>query len=295
MFMDCDKYFCMDAEKLAKFCEEECEMRGQALINKKTGRRVRAIVAVHVFGNMADMEAIMNIAEKYDIKVLEDATEALGSYVTSGKYKGQKAGTIGDIGVYSFNANKIITTGGGGMIVSRNKKYLDEARYLTITAKETSTEEALHFVHNEVGYNYRMTNLQAALGVSQIDKLEAFIDVKERNFNKYSELLKDTAGLTLLPFTPNIRSNKWFYALYVDEKEFGEGRETLMYRLLDDGVQCRPVWKLTHTQQAYRAAQNYEIEKAYDYEKNVLNIPCSTNLTEDDVEYVCSMIKNIKE
>ncbi len=301
VFMDCDEYFCMDAKKLQRFCEEKCEFHEyrrdtnekseKQLINKETGKRVKAIIAVHVFGNMADMETIMSIAEKYGLAVLEDATEALGSYVTEGKYAGYKAGTIGDIGVYSFNANKIITTGGGGMIVSRNKKYLDEARYLTITAKEASPEEALHFVHNEVGYNYRMTNLQAALGVSQIDKLEEFINVKERNFNKYARLLADTEGLRLLPFTPCIRSNKWFYALYVDETKFGESRDALMHRLIESGIQCRPVWKLTHMQKAYEKSQSYEIEKAYDYERNVLNIPCSTNLTEEDVEYVCEIIE----
>lgn len=300
VFMDCDEYFCIDTDKLAKFCDEECEFKNikdaagnveRKLINKKSGRRIRAIIAVHVFGNMANMEAVMGIAEKYGLAVLEDATEALGSYVTEGRYRGAKAGTIGDIGVYSFNANKIITTGGGGMIVSRSQKYLDQARYLTITAKEASPEEALHFVHNDIGYNYRMTNLQAALGVSQIDKLEEFISIKERNFSRYAKCLAGIEGLKLLAFTPTIRSNKWFYSLYVDEEKFGEKRDALMHRLIDSGVQCRPVWKLTHTQKAYAEMQNYEIEKAYDYEKNVLNIPCSTNLTEEDVEYVCEIIK----
>lgn len=300
VFVDCDEYFCIDTDKLAKFCDEECEFKNikdaagnveRKLINKKSGRRIRAIIAVHVFGNMANMEAVMGIAEKYGLAVLEDATEALGSYVTEGRYRGAKAGTIGDIGVYSFNANKIITTGGGGMIVSRSQKYLDQARYLTITAKEASPEEALHFVHNDIGYNYRMTNLQAALGVSQIDKLEEFISIKERNFNRYAKCLAGIEGLKLLAFIPTIRSNKWFYALYVDEEKFGEKRDALMHRLIDSGVQCRPVWKLTHTQKAYAEMQNYEIEKAYDYEKNVLNIPCSTNLTEEDVEYVCEIIK----
>ena len=136
-----------------------------------------------------------------------------------------------------------------------------------------------------------MTNLKAALGVSQIDKLEEFISIKERNFNRYAKCLAGIEGLKLLAFIPTIRSNKWFYALYVDEEKFGEKRDALMHRLIDSGVQCRPVWKLTHTQKAYAEMQNYEIEKAYDYEKNVLNIPCSTNLTEEDVEYVCEIIK----
>lgn len=306
VFMDCNEYFCMDADKLRKFCSEECELKKaekqetqgnehggkkKILINRKTGRQVKVVIPVHIFGNMADMEEINDIAEEYGLSVLEDATEAFGSYYTEGRFAGKYAGTLGALGVYSFNANKIITTGGGGMIISNNKEYLDEARYLTITAKETSPEEALYFVHNEVGYNYRMLNIQAAFGVSQIERLEEFISIKERNFKKYQECLADTEGLTLMPFTPGIRSNMWFYSLYVDKEKFGESRDELMYRLIANGVQCRPVWKLSHTQKPYAEMQSYKIEKAYDYEKNVLNMPCSTNLTEEDVEYVCNMIK----
>ena len=301
VFMDCNEYFCMDVDKLRKFCSEECKLQEvqahehgvkiKTLINKKTGRRVKAVIPVHIFGNMADMAEINDIAEEYGLSVLEDATEALGSYYTKGRFAGKHAGTLGALGVYSFNANKIITTGGGGMIISQNKEYLDEARYLTITAKETSPEEALYFVHNEVGYNYRMLNIQAAFGVSQIERLEEFISVKERNFKKYRDCLADAEGLTLMPFTPGIRSNMWFYSIYVDKAKFGESRDALMHRLIASGVQCRPVWKLSHTQKPYADMQSYKIEKAYDYEKNVLNIPCSTNLAEEDVEYVCNMIK----
>jgi len=296
VFMDCDDYFCMDPDKLEKFCKEECELRdyegGKALFNKVTGRRVAAVVVVHVFGNLANMERIMDIAEQYHLKVLEDATEALGSYYTEGRYAGKYSGTIGDMGVYSFNANKIITTGGGGMIVSMNQDYLDKARYLTITAKGTSPEEALYFVHDEVGYNYRMLNLQAALGVSQIDKLEGFIKTKEENYKLYCELLKDVKGLKMLPYTDGIRCNHWFYALYVDAEKFGETRDELMHRLIANGVQCRPVWKLSHSQKAYLSAQAYEIEKAEDYLENIINIPCSTNLSPEDVKVVVDTIVN---
>lgn len=292
VFMDCDDSLCMDTEKLEGFCQEECDFDGKKLINRKTGKQIKAIVVVHIFGNLANMESIMDIAGRYNLKVLEDATEALGSYFSEGRYKGHFSGTIADMGVYSFNANKIITTGGGGMIVSRHQEYLDEARYLTITAKNTTTEEVLFFVHGDVGYNYRMLNLQAALGVSQMDKLEEFIKTKVSNYKIYQEELADVQGIDVLPFKKDIRSNHWFYSLYIDNKRFGESRDKLMHRLIENGVQCRPIWKLIHTLKPYLDAQRYDIEKAIDYADHILNVPCSTNLTGEEVRYVCWMIKN---
>lgn len=286
VFMDCDENFCMDINKLERFCREECRTENGQLFDSATGRRISAIVVVHVFGNLADMERINDIAGKYHLRVLEDATEAIGSYYTAGRYAGSFSGTVGDMGVYSFNANKIITTGGGGMIVSKTREYLDQARYVSITAKD----DPLFFVHNEVGYNYRMLNLQAALGVSQIDELEDFIEIKKRNYLDYKDRLKDVKGLTLLPFTDNIRPNYWFYSLLVDEEKFGVNRNQLMHKLIESGIQCRPVWKLNHTQKPYSGCRAYLIEKAYEYESRVLNLPCSTNLTPEDIEYICTKI-----
>ncbi len=290
VFMDCDDSLCMDMKKLEFFFREECKReRDGSLLNKKTGKTIKAIVPVHIFGNMADMEHLMDLAAEFDIKVVEDATEALGSYVTQGRYKGKHLGTIGDIGVYSFNANKIITTGGGGMIVSANKKYLEHMRYAGMTAKNDS----LYFVHDEVGYNYRMLNIQAALGVSQIDELEKFIQVKTRNYKLYRNLLADVKGITAIPFKEGARTNYWFYSLLVDKSKFGIDRDELMHKMIEGGIQCRPIWKLVHTQQCYQGHQNYKIEKAGYYEKNVLNIPCSTSLSEDDIKYVCERIKKL--
>ncbi|HYE69698.1 MAG TPA: LegC family aminotransferase [Anaerovoracaceae bacterium] len=289
IFMDCDDSLCMDMEKLDRFLHEECERDSEEnLINKESGRAIKAIVPVHIFGNMADMEHLMDLAAKFGLKVVEDATEALGSYVTEGRYKGKHLGTIGDIGVYSFNANKIITTGGGGMIVSGNKDYLEHIRYMSLTAKNDS----LFFVHDEVGYNYRMLNIQAALGVSQIDELEDFIQVKTKNYNLYRELLADVEGITLLPFKDGVRTNYWFYSLLVDKSKFGMDRDELMNQMIDNGIQCRPIWKLIHTQKCYLQYQFYKTEKAEFYEKNILNVPCSTNLSEDDVKFVCESIRN---
>ncbi|HBC97333.1 MAG TPA: aminotransferase DegT, partial [Clostridium sp.] len=160
VFMDCDNTLDMDMDKLEEFLQNQCTFKDGKTVNKNTGRTVKAVIIVHVFGNPADMERLMNIKEKYNLKVIEDSTEALGSYYTKGKYAGKYCGTIGDIGVYSFNANKIITTGGGGMVVSGSQELLDKAAFLSVQAKT----DPLYFIHDEIGYNYRMTNIQAAFG-----------------------------------------------------------------------------------------------------------------------------------
>ncbi|MDR2131877.1 MAG: aminotransferase class I/II-fold pyridoxal phosphate-dependent enzyme, partial [Clostridiales Family XIII bacterium] len=280
IFMDCDEHFCMDAAKLEDFCANECrrDARGR-LFDRVTGRRVAAVVVVHVFGDLADMEGILRVARAYGLKVLEDATEAIGSRYAAGRYKGRYAGTVGDMGVYSFNANKIITTGGGGMILAggrgaASRARLARARYLTTTAKD----DGLRFIHGDVGYNYRMLNLQAALGVSQIKELERFIAIKTENLARYAERLAGAEGLRLLPFRADIRANHWFYALEVEEAAFGMSRDALLAALNARGVQCRPVWRLCHRQKPYKKARRHRIRLAPRYEKTVLNLPCSTDL-----------------
>ena len=286
IFMDCDDSLCMDPVKLKLFCEEECDFRNGQLISKNSGRHIKAIIVVHVFGNMADMESIMAVAAMYNLLVLEDATEALGTYYSSGKFKGKYAGTIGDLGVYSFNGNKIITTGGGGMLVSDNLKYLQHARHLTTQAKS----DELYYTHDEIGYNYRMTNLQAALGVAQLEQLEHFIQIKTENFKQYQNSLAQD-GIHLLTYRDNIRSNHWFYAL--DTAGLCLDRDSLIAYLASKGIQTRPVWGLIHEQKPYNNKEVYKIEKAKVFWQKVINIPCSTNLTKSDIEYVTNVLKQI--
>ena len=291
IFIDCDDSLCMDPIKLEKFCSEECDFKEGVLVNKKTNKKIRALVIVHVFGNMADMEKIMDIAKKYNLKVLEDATEALGTYYTEGRYKGKYAGTIGDIGVLSFNANKIITTGGGGMVVGDNEELVEKVRFLSSQAKK----DTLYFIHDEIGYNYRMLNLQAALGTSQIDQLESFIETKIKNYEIYKEELEKIEGLEILPFVEGIRANHWFYSLKIDKKKYGIGRDELLQKLVDAGIQTRPIWGLIHQQKPYATCQSYEIEKALYYYDRILNLPCSSNLTEKEVYQVIEKIKEFKK
>ncbi len=279
IFMDCDDSLCLDSKKLKQFCEEECIFIDNKLINKRTNKHIAAIIVVHIFGNMANMEEIMEICKQYNLKVIEDATESLGTFYKEGKYKGKYAGTIGDIGIYSFNGNKIITTGGGGMVVCNNEAIANKIKYLSTQAKD----DELYFIHNEIGYNYRMTNLQAAVGLAQLERLEEFINIKAKNYNFYNE-----NQINLLKFNEKCRVNYWFYSYLTDK------RDILIKELQKNKIQTRPIWKLIHTLQPYKHCQCYKIEKAIYYYDKVLNIPCSSNLSFEDILYVCKKIKEIE-
>lgn len=282
IFMDCDDTLNMDMIKLEEFLQMECTYIDGKLFNKKTKKQIKAVLAVHVFGNPLNMEKLIEIKEKYNLFVIEDATEALGSYYLQGKFAHKHCGTIGDIGVYSFNANKIITTGGGGMIVSHNQDLLDKVSFLSVQAKT----DPLYFIHDEIGYNYRMTNIQAAFGTDQIDKLEGFIQTKAKNYCLYKEAIDYINGLKLLPFREDTRSNYWFYSVIVDKNAYGIDRDELLKRLNNSYIQTRPLWGLIHKQKPYLQSQGYNICRAEYYEESLINIPCSSNLDKASIEIV---------
>ncbi len=277
IFMDCDDFLNIDADKVQDFCERECFFDGEKLINKKTHAVVRAILPVHIFGNLANMERIMEIAQNYNLKVVEDATEAIGCYYMNGKYSGRFAGTIGDVGVYSFNVNKIITSGGGGAVLTTNELLARRCKFYSTQAKE----DALRFVHGAIGYNYRMGNIQAAIAVAQLDKLETFIQIKKNNYEAYQ-----SRGIKLFPFQKNIRSNYWFYSCITTQ------RDNLIEELKKNHIQSRPIWTLCHLQKPYLRNQNYYIEKASKYHAIVVNIPSSTNMSLDDIDAVSESLKD---
>lgn len=286
VFMDCDDSLCMDPVKLEQFCKEECILLESGLYHKKSNKRVKAVIVVHVFGNMADMESIMKIAKEYKLTVIEDATEALGTTYVTGTYADKKAGTIGDFGAYSFNGNKIITTGGGGAAVSNDSEALKHLKYLSTQAKD----DGLYYIHNEIGYNYRMTNVQAAIGVGQMELLEEFISRKNKNYDKYCELFESVLDVEMMPFRENVRSNKWFYALKINRDI---DMKALIEKLQEHGIQTRPIWGLIHKQKPYKKYMSYNIEKAEFYSNHILNIPCSTNLKVSEIEQVVEAIKTV--
>ena len=279
VFIDCDDSLCIDVVKLRAFCELECVLRDGALWHKGKNKRVKAVVPVHIFGNLTDMQAVMDIASEFCLTVIEDACEALGSFWTEGRYAGRHSGTAGDIAVFSFNGNKIVTTGGGGMIVARDQSKLKHMRYLS----QQSKNDELRFIHNEVGYNYRLTNIQAALGIAQMEKLPEFLETKKKNYELYV-----SKGLDLLPFSKGVSPNYWFYSLMT-----GGRRDFLIEQLSKRNIQTRPIWELMHRLPPYRGSQAYQIERASYYHSEIVNIPCSTNLSETDAERVAAEIKDI--
>lgn len=285
IFIDVDDSLCMNPIKLKDFCERECSFKDGKLFYED--HHIKALIVVHVFGNMADMESIMEIAEKFNFKVIEDATEALGTKYTSGKYAGKYAGTIGDFGAYSFNGNKIITTGGGGAVTAKDSKVVDHLRYLSTQAKD----DPHYYIHDEIGFNYRMTNIQAALGVAQMEELPEFIQIKQRNYEIYKESFADFKYGELLGFRKGTESNKWFYSLKIDRNYIKAPMREIITELEKEGVQTRAIWGLIHEQKPYRGAVTYRIEKAKDYSNCILNIPSSTTLSKDDVKYASEKVK----
>ena len=291
IFIDCDDSFCLDPIKLREFCENECDYTDGKLIYKANRNQVKAIIVVHVFGNLADMVSILKIAHEYGLKVIEDATEALGSCYTEGELKGKYAGTIGDFGAFSFNGNKIITTGGGGAVTANDPAVVDHIRFLSTQAKT----DPHYYIHDEVGYNYRMTNLQAALGVAQMEELPEFIRRKQANFEKYKNLFEGFELCKLIPFRDGTSSNKWFYSLEINRYRITATMRDIITSLQDKGVQTRAIWGLINEQKPYLGEITYKLDRAPYYAARILNIPSSTQITEEEIEYVADTVKQLLE
>jgi len=288
VFMDCDKYYNIDIDKTIEFIVNETVFRDGHTFDKKTGKRISAIIPVHIFGNAVDLEKLIPVCRERNIKIVEDATESLGTYYISGGLKDKFTGTVGEIGCYSFNGNKIITSGGGGMIVTDNGDYAEKARYLTTQAKD----DPVRYIHNEVGYNFRLTNIQSAMGVAQLEKLPEYMEIKKRNYRLYRDLIEFIPGLYLAPTPVYAHSNYWFYCLQVDKKVYGKKRDELMDYLSRNGIQTRPVWHLNHLQRPYRRYRSYKIEKAVELLEKTLNMPCSVSLDQTDIEAIIGFLKN---
>ena len=291
IFMDCDESLCMDPAKFESFCRLECNFESGVLYTKEGKIPIKAIVVVHVFGNLCDMEAIMEIAKEFRLKVIEDATESLGTKYSQGKYVGRYAGTIGDFGAFSYNGNKIITTGGGGMLVSNHVELLEHARYISTQAKD----DPCFYVHNEVGYNYRMTNVQAAIGVAQMEMLEEFLQRKKNQYEYYREKFKNSKYGFLLPFREGTNPNYWFYSFVCNQSLSDEKMRAIVEKLAERGIQTRPVWGLIHLQKPYRYARAYRIDQAVAYGSRIINIPCSTNLTIEEMDAVILGLNQVLE
>jgi len=286
VFIDCDAHLNIDVEQVRRFCAEQCVFDGTELRNTQSGARVKAIVVVHVCGHPVDLEPILDMAKQWNLVVIEDASESLGSYYRAGRLAGRKTGAIGDIGCYSFNGNKIITAGGGGMLVTSNPEYAQRARYLTTQAKDDDTR----FLHHEIGYNYRLTNVQAALGCAQLEQLEQFIALKRGNYQMYRECLDGIVGVSIIAEPHYGCSNHWLHTLVVDEA-FGSDAESVRRALRAAGFAAQPLWELNHRQRPYRHCQRTPVDRAMAYHYNCLHVPSSANVQPTQIREITTCIK----
>lgn len=257
---------------------------------KKYGKKIAAILPVHIFGGAARMDEILAVAAEHGVPVVEDAAEGMGTRFlknTGGQTAGRHVGTSGAVGCFSFNGNKIITTGGGGMLVTDDDALAKRAKYLTTQAKD---DEA-RFVHHEVGFNYRLTNVQAAIGSAQLEQLDGYLKKKKEIFRRYERALNEVPGLRVAAAPAYSDNNYWMPCLQIDARKYGEDREQLMARLGKAKIQARPVWELSHRQKPYAACERLPTPNAERLHEITLNIPCSVGLTEAQQARVIEELK----
>jgi perosamine synthetase len=255
-------------------------------IEEKLSARTRAIMPVHIYGHPCDMDPITEIARRHSLFVIEDAAEAHGA-----SYRGRKAGGLGDAGCFSFYANKIITTGEGGMLVTNDDAVADRARRL----KDQAYSPAKRFLHTDLGFNYRMTNIQAAIGLAQLESIDSFVDLRRRNASAYNAALGQLPGITLPPEKEWARSVYWMYSILVGDG-FPVDRDELMRRLKDKGIDTRTFFIPMHMQPAFASMGLFRDESypvAEDLSRRGLYLPSGSGLKEEDLDHVCRSIREI--
>ncbi|SHK17165.1 perosamine synthetase [Clostridium cavendishii DSM 21758] len=270
VFVDvCRDSFVMDVTKI------------EELITSKT----KAIMPVHIYGHAVEMDLLKEIAKRYNLYVIEDATEALGS-----EYKGEKLGTIGDIGCFSFNGNKLITTGAGGMMVTNNEDYGHRAKYLSTQTKTVLENGA--FYHEEIGFNYRMPNVLAAMGVAQLEMVPEFVEIKRRNAKFYNELFEKVKGIKPVIEREGTINCYWLYSILVED-EFGASRDQVIKVLKERGVQARPFFMPVHDMPPYKECRHGDMSITNEISLKGINLPSSVSITENEILTVFQAIKEI--
>ena len=264
IFIDVDRdTLGLSPKKLGEFLEKNCEIRDNQCINKTTNRVIKACVPMHTFGHPCKIDEIIEICNRYNISVVEDSAESLGSY-----YKGKHTGSFGEVGIFSFNGNKIITTGGGGMIVTNDEKLAKRAKHITTTAKIPHPYE---YIHDEIGYNYRLTNLNSALGVAQMEKLDFFIDKQRELAQKYIDFFQNS-NIKFITEPKEAKSNYWLNAIILKDKK---ERDLFLEQTNKQGIMTRPIWRLMNRLEMFENAQCGDLSNAIWLEERVVNISSS--------------------
>lgn len=285
VFLDIEpEHWQLDPVRVQQFLEGECRRKNGELRDAATGRRVSALVVVHALGHPCDMDAFRELAGKHGLALVEDAAEGLGS-----TYKGRSVGSLSDVACLSFNGNKIISCGGGGAVVTNDRAWAERARHLSTQAKL----DPIEYIHDEVGYNYRLTNLQAAVGYAQLERLDEFVDRKRRNASEYATRLGPLPGIRTMREASGVRSNFWLYTILIDPTQGGTDRQRLHAALKQRGIETRPLWQPLHQSPAHAGARQGPISVANSVQAQGLSLPSSSNLKPEDLENVCDAIAKL--
>ena len=259
----------VDAQALREYLKGIAGIRNGQCFNNTTGRVIRALVPMHTFGHPVDIEGVVAVARDYHLALVEDATESLGS-----TYEGRHMGTFGLLGALSFNGNKTITTGGGGAIITNDQVLAMRAKHLTTTAK---VPHGWDYVHDQIGYNYRLPNINAALGCAQLEQLSGFLESKRKLFERYKRVFANVSELSLVAEPAGCRSNYWLQTLMLDESA-ADQKDAILKVTNDKGLMTRPVWKLLHRLDPYRECPTMELPVAESLENRLVNLPSSVEL-----------------
>jgi pyridoxal phosphate-dependent aminotransferase EpsN len=247
----------------------------------------KALIAVDIYGQSCDYDPILDLCEKYNIYLIQDSAESLGS-----DYKGKKCGTFGEMGILSFNGNKIITTSGGGMLVSNNKKFIDKAHYLSTQSREPK----IHYEHKELGFNYRLSNLLAAIGTGQLESLDYFVKKRRSIYKKYHNELSHIDGFKFMELAEYGRSNCWLTAFTIESEKTGFDRDHLIKILENENIESRPVWKPMHLQPFYKKSKyvkNSSIDVSKELFLNGICLPSGSSLSEEDQDRIIDIILSL--
>jgi perosamine synthetase len=265
----------LDPEKLGTYLRGVAEVRGDSCYNRRTGRRIPAVVPMHAYGHPVDLDVLLDVCDRYNLTLIEDAAESLGSF-----YRSQHTGTFGRLSALSFNGNKTITTGGGGAILTDDEALADRAKHLTTTAKKP---HRWAYAHDATGYNYRLPNLNAALGCAQLERLPSFLERKRTLAARYRDAFAHVDGVSFFEEPAFARSNYWLNVLLLDE-DVAEQRDAVLDRTNGAGLMTRPTWQLLHTLPMYKHCPRMDVSTAESLQQRLINVPSTPDLTSDNGE-----------
>ncbi len=292
IFVDNDNFYNIDENKTLEFLKKKTFQKHGKCINRKTSKQVKAIIITHMYGNAAKFDKLYKILKKKNIKIIEDSAESFGTKYKYGLFKGKHTGTIGDIGCFSFNGNKIITTGNGGALITNNKYFAHKLRYYINQSKENSIE----YIHNEVGFNYRMTNLSAALGYGQVLRMNSILRKKENIFKTYFKFFKIKSKFHLNSVPSYGKNNYWLIICKFKnlKNKNLSNIKNIIKKFKRKNIELRPIWKPCHLQKEFKKSQIFKINNAQKLYHNSFCLPSGQNLSKSSIKKIANYLNKFK-